>query len=223
MPPFDATAKAHLDGTANTLPVFLAYFDVLDDPIRATTLGYPITLPAHADPDLDEQTFYPTAGVLNVGDVVHSEGGSETLTVDMSGLLLPDADFLAAIGDRANWQRRPARLWVILRGEDRAQIGAIAAYYTGEMSSVRLLPGRDRQTVRMEIEGYKALLTRASNRGYLDQARYDSGDLSAAATIGAANGARTGPAAFAGIGGGGPGSGGGANPFWVNPTVTGYD
>ena len=218
MPTFDSTAKAHLDSGDATLPIFLAYFDVLGDPIRATTTNYPVTLPAHADPDLSEQTFYPTAGIVSVGDVIHTEAGSETLTVDMSGLILPDTELLAAIADTANWQERLARLWVILRGEDRAQVGAIAAYYTGQMSLARILPARDRQVIRVEIEGYKALLTRASNRGYLDQARYDSGDLSAKATIGAANGARSGPAALIGVGGGGI-NGGTGQPPWVNPTV----
>ena len=219
MPSFDATAKAHLDSGDATLPIFLAYFDVEGDEIRATTTSYPITLPSHSDPDLSGQTFYPTAGVLSVGDVVHTESGSETLTAELSGLLLPDNDFLNAIGDTTTWQGRLARLWVLLRGEDRAQIGAIAAYYTGQMSSVRILPGRERQVVRMEIEGYKALLTRASNRGYLDQTRYDSGDLSAQATIGAANGARSGPAGFAGVGGF---VGAVVDNILVNPTILGY-
>jgi hypothetical protein len=224
MPSFDAAARAHLDSGDATLPVFLAFFDVAGDPIRATTLNYPVTLPGHADPDLSGRTFSPAAGVLDVGDVTHAEGGSETLTVELSGLLLPDAELLAALGDRSNWQRRAARLWVILRGEDRSQIGAIANYYTGEMSSVRLRAGRERQTIALEIEGYKALLTRASNRSYLDQARYDPGDLSAQATIGASNGARSGPAALSGGGGlgGMGGSGNVSEVFWPNETVIGY-
>lgn len=200
MPTFDATAKAHLDSGAPTKPIFLAYLDILGDPIRATTLGYAVTLPVLADPDLSGQTFLPTAGVVTVGDVEHGEGGSETLPVELSGLLLPDTDLLNTLGDRLNWQGRRARLWVILRDETRAQQGAIAEFYTGYMSSLRLLPRRDSQVIRLEIEGYRALLNQASNRSYLDQKRYDAADTSAAATIGAANGVKTGPRGGAGEG-----------------------
>lgn len=217
MPEFGVAGTAHLDSGDPTLPVFLAYFDVLDDPIRATTLGYPITLPAHADPDLSEQTFYPTAGVLSVGDVVHTEGGSETLTVELSGLLLPDNDLLNKLAVKQNWQRRPARLWVLLRGQGRVNVGTPAAYYTGEMSSDRIRPGRDRQSIIMEIEGYKALLTRASGRGYGDQSRYDPDDHSWSATVGSANGARSGPAAMSG---GGSGIGGNRTEDWFANTTS---
>lgn len=203
MPDFDSTAKAHLDSGDPTKPVFLAFLDILGDPIRATTLGYPIELPTLSDPDLSEQIFYPTAQMVSVGDVAHSETGSETLTCELSGLLLPDADLLEIIGDPANWQGRNARLWVLIRDETRTQQGAIASYYRGYMSSLSILPRRDSQVIRLEIEGHRALLNQASNRSYLDQKRYDAADTSAAATIGAANGSRAGPAALIGVGGGG--------------------
>lgn len=203
MPDFDATATAHLDSGAPTKPIFLAFFDVDGDPIRATTAGYPVTLPVLADPDLSGQTFYPTAGVSTVSDVEYRQGGSETVTAELSGLLLPDADFLAAIAARENWQGRPARLWVLLRDQSNAQQGAIAPYYSGIMSALSISPRPDQQTIKLEIEGYKALLTQPSNRSYLDQARYDPDDQSASASVGSTNGAKSGPSIL-GIGGDGP-------------------
>lgn len=203
MPTFDATAKAHLDSGDPTKPVFLGFLDIAGDPIRATTLGYPVSFPTGPDPDLSGQTFHPLADVVTVGDVEHKEGGSETLVVDLSGLLLPDADLLNTLGDRANWQGRRARLWVVLRDEDRVQQGVIAEYYHGTMSSLRIVPAPDSQVIRMEIEGYKAALSQASQRSYLGQSRYDPDDRSAEATISSVNNAKAGPAQGIGTGGGG--------------------
>lgn len=207
MPSFDSTAITHLDSGHPSKPIFFIYLDVDGDPIRGTTVGHAVLMPTLSDPDLSGQTFYPTSSILTVGDVDQKEGGSDTLVVEVSGLLLPDADLLAAIGDRLKWQSRHARLWVMLRDESRAQQGAIAEYYNGYMSSVRILPRPDSQVIRIEIEGYKALLTGASNRSYLDQASFDSADISATATIGAANGTAAGGASGAGAAGAGNGSG----------------
>ncbi|GAA4827524.1 hypothetical protein GCM10023232_27310 [Sphingosinicella ginsenosidimutans] len=193
----------HLDSGEPTKPIFLIMLDIDGDVIRATTTNYPITLPTLDDPDLSEQTFYPTYQVLRVGDIVNREDGSDTLDIELSGQILPDADLLAAIGDRAKWQGRPVKCWVIIRDQDRTQIGGIAEYHAGYMSAVGISPGADRQVIKLDAEGYRALLNQASNRSYLDQKRYDSSDTSAAATIGAANGARTGPGAALGYGGAG--------------------
>jgi hypothetical protein len=188
----------HLDSGDPTKPIFLIMADIDGEVLRATSTSYPITLPEHDDPDLSEQTFYPTYQLLTVGDIVNREDGSDTLNVELSGQILPDADLLAAIGDRSKWQGRPFRCWVIIRDQDRTQIGAIAEYHTGYMSAVGVTPSPDRQVIKLEVEGFRALLNQASNRSYLDQERYDSSDTSAAATIGAANGARTGPGAGVG-------------------------
>lgn len=198
MPVFDSDVVAHLDSGDPTKPIFLLMLDIEGDVIRATTTSYPITLPEMDDADLSEQTFLPTYQVLTVGDIVNREDGSDTLTIELSGQLLPDADLLAAIGDRSKWQGRVVKCWVIIRDQDRTQIGGIAEYHAGYMSAVGISPGADRQVIKLDAEGYRALLNQASNRSYLDQQRYDSSDTSAAATIGAANGARTGPGAAVG-------------------------
>lgn len=190
MPALDATATAQLDSGDPTKPVFLIYLDIDGDPIRATTTSYPIAVPSVSDPDLSGQTFYATSALLEVGDIQYSDNGSETLAITLSGLLLPDADLLNAIGDRTKWQGRSCRLWVIIRNEGRVQQGAIADFYTGYMSAATILPGPDQQAIRLEVEGYKALLNGASNRSYLDQGRFDASDTSASATISSGNNAK---------------------------------
>lgn len=214
MPNLDSTAVAHIDSNEVTKPIFLLFFDVDGDPIYATTTSYPVTMPSHADPDISLKTFLPTNGVMSVSDISQRADGSDTVRVSLSGLLLPDADLLAALADRANWQGRVARIWVIVRDQANVQKGAIGDYYTGYMNSTGIDPSPTSQTIEMEIEGYLALITRASNRTYLDQAEFDPGDESAKATIGAANGAKAGPSAGLGYSSGGtPNTAGGDRQY----------
>jgi hypothetical protein len=208
MPRLDVDATAHIDSGDTTKPIFLIFLDVDGDPIRACTSGYPVAVPTVDDPDLSGQTFYATAGVLTVGEIRQSESGSDTLSIELSGLLLPDADLLAAIGDRSLWQGRLCRVWVIIRNEARVQQGVIVQFYTGYMSSAGIDPSSGKQRIMLESEGYRALLNAASNRSYLDQKRYDAADTSAGATIGAANGANSGQSQLGTASIGAPGDGG---------------
>ena len=88
MPALDPTAAGHLDNEEATNPAFYAWLDILGDPIRATTAGYNVTIAGSGDAELDG--FYdaidPT--VVNIGEVVNREGGSETVTASLSGELL---------------------------------------------------------------------------------------------------------------------------------------
>lgn len=209
MPGLDAPATAHLDSLAPVRPAFFAWLDFLGDPIRATTAGHDVTIAASGDSELDGAYLGVDPQVVSVGDVTNREGGSETLTVSLSGLLLPDAELLATIANRANWQGRVARLWVQVRDETATAVGAIAPYYTGYMSSLEILPSPEMQTIQLRIENYLATLSEASNRSYLNQNYYDAADVSASGTISAANNARAGQGAGAGYGDGGGGGGGG--------------
>lgn len=207
MPDFDTDAAAALDQDV-IRPAFFVYLDIDTYPVRVTTFGASVTFSGTGDTDLDGETFSaidPT--VIDVGDVVNREGGSETLTVTLSGILEFDSETMNLIGDTANWRGQVARLWMRLHDPDGSEIGAIVPYYTGRMVAVDFLPSPETQTIELRIENYLAALNQASNRTYLSQKDYDSGDLSAQATIGAANGASTGPGALAGvIAGGGRGN-----------------
>jgi 3D (Asp-Asp-Asp) domain-containing protein len=195
MPQLDSGTSAALD--AETIhDVWFAYLNVEDDVIRVTTAGYDVTLTGTGDPDLDGHTFLAVdPSVIDIGEVVHRDGGSETVTARLSGILEFDSETLNAIGDRSRWQGRDARLWLGLRDETGAFAGALVPYYTGYMMTVELMPSAEGQTIELGIENYLALMSAASNRTYLNQGHYDAADQSARATIGAANGAGTGPGA----------------------------
>jgi hypothetical protein len=95
---------------------------------------------------------------------------------------------LTTIGNRANWQGRVARLWRVIRDGQNVQQGGFQHYYTGYMTALNIEGSGETQTITVTIETYLAAFSAASNSTYLDQERYDAGDLSARAAIAIANG-----------------------------------
>lgn len=184
----DATASAAL-GDEVVKPVYFAFADFLNEPVRANTSGRTIAVTGVGDPDLYGQTFDGLSGdLVDVGPVGAAEGGSKTLTVRLSALIDLDNDLLNEIGDPANWQGRTFRMWRMIRDCDGLQQGAIQHYYTGYMVDLTIDSSPGNQIMTLEIEGYVAAFSDASNRTYLDQEDFDPGDLSAAAALGSANG-----------------------------------
>lgn len=211
MPALDSAAIAQLELEV-IKPVYYAYLDILGDPIRATTAGYAETLSGTGDSELDGSYSAIPSPMVTIGTVTHREGGSETVTCALSGILSIDLDLLTAIGDKANWQGRIARLWMRLRDENGTPQGAIFPYYTGYMVSIDVRPSPQSQTIELSIENYLSVFSEASQSSYISQKDFDSGDLSAQATIGAANGVRAGPASMIGV-----------TPYQFGDLPSGYD
>lgn len=203
----DNDAKAALS-EAVIRPVWLGWLDVLGQPVRVTTAPYPVTFIGTGDPDLDGQTFgaLDPGQIISVSEVNNKEGGADTVTCTLSGLISVDSAFMNLIGNRANWQGRVGRLWLMMYDSALQRVGLPWSYYTGYMMVPRILgdPGSEgkpgSQVITIEIESYLAALTQASGRTYLSQREYDSADTSADASIAIANG--TSGAALSGTGGG---------------------
>ena len=189
----DATHAGALDAQV-IKPVFFAWLDINGDPVRANTSGKDITPAGTGDADLDGFEFLGIVGnVVNISPVRYKPGGSESVTAELSGIPGIDDETLSVLADRSNWQGRDARLWRIIRNAANVQQGGFHAYYTGKM--VGLSHGgspADGLKLTVTIEGYLSVFSEASNRTYLDQAKYDSGDESARAAIAIANGNYTG-------------------------------
>lgn len=208
----------------------LLYADIDGDILRATTGLYDKTVSGSGDSELDGTYESFSHNVIEVGSVKHNESGSDTVAVSMGGLLVNldpilerdndpiytrdsesvlvrTSDFLNTIGDKSRWQGRAARLWFYCEDSDGTQVGSIIPYYTGYMNDIIISGSADEQKVVLTIENYIATLSGAPNKTYMMQNLFDSGDLSANATLGAANG----------IGGGGSGAstgGGGGGAWW---------
>ena len=199
----DAQHSAALDAEV-IMPVWFAWLDILGDPVRANTSGANVTPTSTGDPDLDEHEFVGISGrLIDISPVKVKTGGSDTVTAELSGIKGLDDDDLALLSDVANWRGRDARLWRIIRNEALEQQGAYYPYYTGKMVGLSHAGKEDgTQTLRVKIESYLAVFSEPSNRSYLDQERYDSGDLSARAALAIANG-NYGGARSSGSGGGG--------------------
>lgn len=202
----DATHSAALDAEVIN-PVWFAWLDFNGDPVRANTSGANITPTGTGDADLDGFEFLGiTARLVSVTPVRIKEGGSDTVTAQLSGIQGLDADDLAFLADPASWRGRDARLWRIVRDAGNVQQGGFHAYYTGKMVALTHRGDSEGQTISVTIESYLAVFASASNRTYLDQSRYDSGDESARASIAIANGNYGGARASSS----GSGSGGGS-------------
>ena len=183
-------------------PVWLAFVDLDGDPIRVSTAGYDVTFADTGDAELDGFTFSAIdPSVLDVSEVSHREGGSENVTVTLSGILDLDQDILDAIGDRTKYQGRICRLWVGARDTDGNFIGLVLPYYTGWMMAPELVPGPAQQIIRMTVMGYQSMDQDAANRTWLDQKLYDADDTSPESMLASVNGARGGPGAAVGYGG----------------------
>lgn len=213
----DATHAAALDAEV-IRPVWFAWLDFVGDPVRANTSGANITPSGTGDSDLDGLPFLGiTADLVSVSPVKMQEGGSETVTAELSGIRGLDATDLALLNNPANWRGRDARLWRIVHNEANAQQGGFHAYYTGKMVALTHSGSADGQTIRVTIESYLAVFASASNRTYLNQEEYDPGDLSARAAIAIANGNYGG--AVVSVSGGGGAGGGGFDQF---PTLNNF-
>jgi hypothetical protein len=186
----DATAAAALDAQV-IRPVFFCYLDIVGDPLRACTAGQSIAFApgATGEPDLDGHTYDGiNPRFIDIGPVRQKDGGSDSITCKLSGLVTLDTALLNIIGSPANWQGRTARLWRTIRDAAGTQQGAIQHLFTGWMTSLVIAGSPEGQTINLTIQSYLAAFSGASGRTYLDQEQFDPGDLSARASIALANG-----------------------------------
>lgn len=201
MPTVDATALTGLGQTV-VQPAYFIWLDFVGGAVRMTNWGPgDVTIAASGDSEFDGTYEAQDPTLLSVGDVSNQTGGSETLTVSLSGIVGIDTSVLNIIGDRTKWYRRTARLWMRVHDEAGTQQGAVVPFYTGYMIDVRIVPKPETQTIEVECENYLSIMRDASRRTYLDQGLFDAADISAKATVGSASGAATGPAAMIGASG----------------------
>jgi hypothetical protein len=230
----DATTQTALEAPILQWRMLL-YADFEGDVLRATSGIYDKVISGTGDAELDGSYLSLDHNLIEVSPVKHNESGSDTVQVALNGILAAtefvqdraesviqqrDADFirirgsslLNILGDVTRWQGRTARLWFYIVDDDENQIGSIIPYYTGYMDDITIAGAPTSQRITLSIENYLVTLAGASNKNYLMQSQFDSGDNSAAATISAANGLVGGV-----ISGGGGGGGGGGDPRNFNP------
>lgn len=203
----DSTAIAALDAE-HIKPAFVGFLDILGNPVRATTWPANLTFAGTGDPDLDGHTFEALKPeFIDISEAKFQEGGGETVTAKLSGLILPDNDLLNIINDEANWRNRVARLWQAVYNENDVRQGAFWNYYTGRMVGMPITGDPGFQVIEVTIETYLAAMSGPSFRTYLDQGDFDPDDHSAEAAIAIANGT-SGAGLFSGSSGVSNGGGG---------------
>lgn len=206
----DATTQAALNATVVNWRV-LIYADFDGDVLRGTSGLYNKTVSGSGDSELDGTYDSFDHNLIQVSPVKHNETGADTVSISLGGLIVNldyiqdrfgnfifdrdeelirvrSSDFLNMIGDKTRWQGRIARLWFYCVDENENQVGSIIPYYTGYMNEVGINGSASSQVVALTIENYLVSLAGTQNKTYLIQNLYDSGDLSGAAAISAANG-----------------------------------
>lgn len=197
----DATAIAALQAEV-IKPVFFAFLDINGGQVRCNTSGADVTPSGTGEADLDSKLFTGISGAfIDIGEVAYRQGGSESVTATLSGIPELDAVSIALLANPANWRGRDARLWRVIRNAANVQQGGFHAYYTGRMTGLEHSADENGQTITVTIESYLAVFSEASNRTYLSQDQFDSGDLSARAAVAIANGNYTGAVTNSGYSG----------------------
>lgn len=181
-------------------PIFFVYLDFLGDPMYANSSAKDITPTGTGIPELDGNTFDGLSyKFIDVSPIRVAQGGSDTVTVKISGLPGLDSESLNLLGDPANWQGRPAMVWRVIRDRDNVQHGGFQHYYTGYMTSCVINGSAQEQQITVAIETYLAAFAEAPGSTYLIQEMFDPGDLSASAGVQIANGVSSTKANGAGI------------------------
>ena len=190
---------------------WFAWMDIEGDSVRAVSGVQDIAFAPDAtgDPDLDGHTYIAVpSDLVDVGDVGHSEDGSDTVTAKLSGLPVESGSLLDIVGQKAKWRKKEARLWFRLLepiNNPPTQFTPlpIHRYYSGYLVNLSVETNADEQIIIATIENYQAALSEASGLTYLHQNEFDPGDKSATQTLAAANGMQK-----AGVRGGYRGGGG---------------
>lgn len=184
----DSTASAALDAEI-IKPVFFIYLDIDGGQVRANTAGANVTPAGTGFSEMDGEEFIGvSAAFLDVSPVGFAPGGSKSVTVTLSGIPEVDAASLALINDPLNWRGRDAMIWRLIRNAANVAQGGYHRFYTGKMTGLKHMGSVREQAIQVTVESYLAAFSEASNRTYLDQERYDPGDLSARAAIAIGNG-----------------------------------
>lgn len=215
MPDFDSGSKTALDSSQVIAPADFVWIDFSGDPLRITTFGADVTPASTGDSELDGLLFHAFDGrFLDITNIANSDNGSDTLSIRLSGIVGIDDDLMNDINtNKSLWLGRTVRIWSRIFDDIGINPqGNYIPYYTGYASSVKVIPSKTAQIIQLDVENYQAAFNQASNRSYLSQSLFDSGDTSAAATIASANlgrGGTTTPSGAGGAGGGGGSIGGG--------------
>lgn len=186
-----APTDAQLSGPVVRIGI-AAYLDVAGDPLRYALAPAPVITPPTSllddpDPDFDGRTFTTLdPRFVSVTPVTHGPGGAEAVSFTVAGTLALDSGLMTAFSDPSKFRGRTAKLWLVLFGADLLPVAA-RPYYSGVMAVPQFRMAGDEQTITVVAESHLAIIGSGSpSRTLLSQKLYDSGDESAAATLGTA-------------------------------------
>src|SRR5690606_4631556 len=128
-----------------------------------TNAPYGVELADTGDEDLDGHVFDAVdARLVSISPVRIREDGTETVTLQLSGLAGVDDELMTSLGNKANYQGRDCRLWrAMLDPNTFGRIGAVWPYFTGYMNVPKIVGDQEHQVIQLEVESYLGFLKRA--------------------------------------------------------------
>lgn len=204
----DATAGAFVTNNQIIRPVRFIFMDYLGDPIRCNDSGMDITISGQSSPNLNGTYLGLNTRFANMSNIQIGDGGSQPVSVWLSGIKTLDDATLDLMGDESKWKGRLVRIWRIVWDQAGTGQGSYQHLYTGYMVNHMLKGSSKEQMIEVTIESYLAAFSQPSNRTYLMSRYFDAGDASGEVLLSAANGSEAVPGMLGGGGGSsGPGSG----------------
>ena len=190
----------------------LVYLDLQDEPLRyclspVTPLVMPGTsLLDEPDADFDGQTFTALdPRFVSISSIRNGESGTERVEFSVAGDIGLDTEVMNALSNPARFRGRAAKVWSVLLNESYQPIAADVDY-VGFMAVPSYGLSASSARITVAAENHAALgAGGAPARTLLSQKLYDSGDNSAAATLGKPDGGALGNQLpiWAGFAGGG--------------------
>lgn len=184
----DATAAAFVTNNQVIRPVRFVFMDFLGDPIRCNDSNMDLTVSGQASPDLNGTYLGVNTRFANMSEIQVGEGGSQPVSVWLSGIKTLDDATLDLLGDETKWKGRLVRVWRIVWDQAGTGQGNYQHLYTGYMVNALLKGSRSEQMIEITIESYLAAFSQPSMRTYKMSRHFDAGDASGEALLGAANG-----------------------------------
>lgn len=156
---------------------WFVYLDIEGDPLFAWSGTFDVELTGQSDTLLNN-TWTGTSGLIEIGEIGDSEGGSPSVPITLSGVDPADTAFLEIIAEARLWQGRRAIIWHTYVNDDGLLAFDPRRVKTGRMDGLRFRQDAASAVISVDIEGFAAQSAIPLNTRYAEQREVDPDDKS---------------------------------------------
>lgn len=159
-------------------PAWVVRLDIKDDPLQVWTGMVDYFPSGTGDSSLDGVAFEAVGAIGQIGALVDSAEGSQTLALDLPGIDLQSDALKQFVWDARVWQFRSAWVWLALMNEAGQVQGRPIRFKTGRMDNIYVRSSEGEGLLTCEIESHQAYAGEALTSRYSEQKEIDSTDTS---------------------------------------------